>query len=600
MISREARLRRSASRAGSSTAWRSARASSARSRARASWPVRGFASERAAAPPRPRAARAARERARARRWRAVLGGGVRGLALVVEPVERSLSSRLPLRSSSANAQHLAMPNGVADHRVAAGVLARLDALRDLDLALAREQRDLAHLAQVDAHGIVAVRLVDVLGRRARRRARASRTPARHDAEAALAEERRAPPRAASAASRLLGRAQPSPRGCALRRAVCVDACGIGGQRRAPLLCRRSASAATAAPSRLGRRAARRLAARTARTPGCDSGFLRALASHGGRHFLGSLRGNAMTGRWMPRPAATSRRYRSFSRKIACTLRAERAGSVSARCAPGGGACSSLAAMSRITRARGLGIERARLPPRVRSSSRRFGAEPPLERGETTTRSPRRRASSARGHELARRLGRRSARRRSPASISRPPPGARGAPARAARERGDRRAPTCRGRGHRARRPRRCAAARRRAAQPRRRLASRRPRARAAAPRRCARPARRRARGAARRARRASAFCSGVRARRAPPRAAITRSSAARRASTQRAQRVGALAREQACRDRRRGGSTAARTRRPSGSRISSARAPRAGRPRRRRRAARPGACGGGARARGPR
>ena len=46
------------------------------------------------------------------------------------------------------------PYGVASTAQLALVLAGLDALRDRDLALAREQRHLAHLAQVDAHRIV--------------------------------------------------------------------------------------------------------------------------------------------------------------------------------------------------------------------------------------------------------------------------------------------------------------------------------------------------------------------------------------------------------------------------------------------------------------
>src|SRR5262249_46043187 len=52
----------------------------------------------------------------------------------------------------------------ADHHVAAG----LDALGDGDLALARQQFDAAHLAQVHAHGVVGaadIVVVDIAGRR---------------------------------------------------------------------------------------------------------------------------------------------------------------------------------------------------------------------------------------------------------------------------------------------------------------------------------------------------------------------------------------------------------------------------------------------------
>ena len=58
--------------------------------------------------------------------------------------------------------HLLRDERRARDRLDHGELAALDAPRDLDLALAREQRDGAHLAQVHAHGVV--RLVERAGR----------------------------------------------------------------------------------------------------------------------------------------------------------------------------------------------------------------------------------------------------------------------------------------------------------------------------------------------------------------------------------------------------------------------------------------------------
>ena len=97
----------------------------------------------------------------------------RGL-LVVEAVEQVLDREVALAMLVAEAQHL----GEAERRREDGadlVLdAGLDALRDRDLALAREQRHLAHLAQVHAHGVVADAGVFVARRRRRAGERAWR------------------------------------------------------------------------------------------------------------------------------------------------------------------------------------------------------------------------------------------------------------------------------------------------------------------------------------------------------------------------------------------------------------------------------------------
>jgi hypothetical protein len=102
------------------------------------------------------------------------------------PSTTVLSSTLFLRSSSATASTSRTAERGAQHRTLLRVLAGLDPHRDLDLALAREQRDLAHLAQVDAHRVVRGRVVDRLrGRRATRRGPATRD----HADAALADQR---------------------------------------------------------------------------------------------------------------------------------------------------------------------------------------------------------------------------------------------------------------------------------------------------------------------------------------------------------------------------------------------------------------------------
>ncbi len=78
----------------------------------------------------------------------------------------------------------------ADHRNDALALAGLDALGDLDLALAGEQRDLAHLAQVDADRIVRAGVVVDVAIRARRvLALRLGGAGRHDRDALLAEDR---------------------------------------------------------------------------------------------------------------------------------------------------------------------------------------------------------------------------------------------------------------------------------------------------------------------------------------------------------------------------------------------------------------------------
>ena len=55
----------------------------------------------------------------------------------------------------AETQHLGEAEGRREHRANLILDADFDPLRDRDLALAREQRDLPHLAQVDAYGVVA-------------------------------------------------------------------------------------------------------------------------------------------------------------------------------------------------------------------------------------------------------------------------------------------------------------------------------------------------------------------------------------------------------------------------------------------------------------
>ena len=117
---------------------------------------------------------------------------------------------MSLRSSSADREHLAHAERRAEHGALLRVLARLDAQRDLDLALAREQRDLAHLAQVDAHRIVGGRVVDRLraapsGAARGRRPATTRMPALADERAHLFEAARRRASLGSARGHLLGR-----------------------------------------------------------------------------------------------------------------------------------------------------------------------------------------------------------------------------------------------------------------------------------------------------------------------------------------------------------------------------------------------------------
>src|SRR5262249_10014406 len=105
---------------------------------------------------------------------------------VVEAVHDGLQLDLVLAQLLGHREHPAHAIRGAEHRALLRVLAGLDAHRDLDLALARAQRDLTHLAQIDAHGIVGGRIVDHLrGRRAPRRGPA----ARHHPDPGLADER---------------------------------------------------------------------------------------------------------------------------------------------------------------------------------------------------------------------------------------------------------------------------------------------------------------------------------------------------------------------------------------------------------------------------
>ncbi len=62
----------------------------------------------------------------------------------------------------AETQHLGETEGRREHRADLILDADFDALRDRDLTLAREQRDLTHLAQVHAHGVVARTVVLVV------------------------------------------------------------------------------------------------------------------------------------------------------------------------------------------------------------------------------------------------------------------------------------------------------------------------------------------------------------------------------------------------------------------------------------------------------
>ncbi len=73
----------------------------------------------------------------------------------LESVEDVLEREVPFTVLVAETQHLGQPEGRREHRANLLFDADLDALRDRDLALARQQRNLPHLAQVDAHGIVA-------------------------------------------------------------------------------------------------------------------------------------------------------------------------------------------------------------------------------------------------------------------------------------------------------------------------------------------------------------------------------------------------------------------------------------------------------------
>ena len=73
---------------------------------------------------------------------------------VVETVEHVLEPDLVLFELLCHAQQLANAEWGAERRELPVMLARFDALRDLDLALPRKQGHLPHLAQVDPDRIV--------------------------------------------------------------------------------------------------------------------------------------------------------------------------------------------------------------------------------------------------------------------------------------------------------------------------------------------------------------------------------------------------------------------------------------------------------------
>src|SRR5262249_50134495 len=85
----------------------------------------------------------------------------------IEVLDDVLDADLAALEVLANRENLGDADARVDDDLEHGAFAGLDPLGDLDLALAREQRDRAHLAQVHAHRIARLRHLVFVERRRR-------------------------------------------------------------------------------------------------------------------------------------------------------------------------------------------------------------------------------------------------------------------------------------------------------------------------------------------------------------------------------------------------------------------------------------------------